>query len=112
MPGIDQRGAEVLVAEIGITMSRLETAPRLAAWAGVAPGNDASAGKQRAGKTRQGHRPLRAMLTQYAHAAVRTQDTSLSAFYRRLAVRRERSGPLELFLNRKEPSSTAQHRHQ
>ena len=31
---------------------------------------------------------LRAILTQLAHAAVRTKDTSLSAFYQRLAVRR------------------------
>ena len=88
IPGIDQRGAEVIVAEIGIDMSRFETAPRLAAWAGVAPGNDESAGKQRSGKTRKGNRPLRAILTQLAHAAVRTKDTYLSALYQRLAVRR------------------------
>jgi transposase len=88
IPGIDQRGAEVIVAEIGIDMSRFETAPRLAAWAGVAPGNDESAGKQRSGKTRKGNRPLRAILTQLAHAAVRTKNTYLSALYQRLAVRR------------------------
>jgi transposase len=88
IPGIDQRGAEVIVAEIGIDMSRFETAPRLAAWAGVAPGNDESAGKQRSGKTRKGNRPLRAILTQLAHAAVRTKDTYLSALYQRLAARR------------------------
>ena len=88
MPGIDQRGAEVIVAEIGIALSRFETAPRLAAWAGVAPGHDESAGKQRSGKTRKGHRPLRAILTQLAHAAVRTKDTYLSALYQRLAGRR------------------------
>ena len=88
IPGIDQRGAEVIVAEIGIDMSRFETAPRLAAWAGVAPGNDESAGKQRSGKTRKGNRPLRAILTQLAHAAVRTKGTYLSALYQRLAARR------------------------
>jgi transposase len=88
IPGIDQRGAEVIVAEIGVDMSRFETAPRLAAWAGVAPGNDESAGKQRSGKTRKGNRPLRAILTQLAHAAVRTKGTSLSALYHRLATRR------------------------
>ena len=88
IPGIDQRGAEVMVAEIGIARSRLETAPRLAAWAGVAPGNDHRAGKQRSGKTRQGTRPLRAILTQLAHAAVQTQGTYLSAWYQRLAARR------------------------
>jgi hypothetical protein len=69
-------------------MSRFETAPPLAAWAGVAPGNDESAGKPCSGKTRKGNRPLRAILTQLAHAAVRTQDTSLSALSQRLAVRR------------------------
>jgi transposase len=88
IPGIDQRGAEVRVAEIGMDMSRFETAPRLAAWAGVAPGTDASAGKQRSGKTRQGHRPRRAILTQLAHAAVRTKGTYLSALSQRLAARR------------------------
>jgi transposase len=81
IPGVDHRGAEVIVAEIGIDRSRFETAPRLAAWAGVAPGHDARAGTQRSGTTRQGNRPLRAILTQLAHAAVRTKDTSLSAFY-------------------------------
>lgn len=88
IPGVDQRGAEVIVAEIGIDMSRFETAPRLAAWAGVAPGNDESAGKQRSGKTRKGNRSLRGVLTQLAHAAVRTKGTSLSALYHRLAARR------------------------
>jgi transposase len=88
LPGVDQRGAEVIVTEIGIDMSRFETAPRLAAWAGVAPGNDESAGKQRSGKTRKGNRALRAILTQLAHAAVRTKGTYVSALYQRLAARR------------------------
>jgi transposase len=88
IPGIDQRGAEVIVPEIGIDMSRFETAPRLTAWAGVAPGNDESAGKQRSGKTRKGNRALRAILTQLAHAAVRTKGTYVSALYQRLAARR------------------------
>ena len=87
-PGIDQRGAEVIVAESGIARSRFETAPRLAAWAGVAPGHDDRAGKQRSGKTRQGNRPLRAILTQLAHAAVQTTGTDLSAWSQRLAARR------------------------
>ena len=88
IPGTDQRGAEGIVAEIGVDMSRFETTPRLAAWAGVAPGHDASAGQQRSGKTRQGHRLLRAILTPLAHAAVRTKGTYLSALYQRLAARR------------------------
>jgi transposase len=88
IPGVNQRGAEMIVAEIGIDMARFGTAPRLAAWSGGAPGNDESAGKQRSGKTRKGNQVLRAGLTQLAHGAVRTKGTYLSALYRRLAARR------------------------
>jgi transposase len=56
----------------------------------VAPGHDESAGKQRSGKTRRGNRTLRTGLTQLAHAAARTQGTSLAALYQRLATRRGR----------------------
>jgi transposase len=60
----------------------------LAAWAGVAPGNNASAGKRYSGKTRKGHKPLRVALVQAAHGAARTKNTYLSAQYHRLASRR------------------------
>jgi transposase len=88
IPGVNQRGGELLVAEWGIDMGRFGTAARLAAWSGVAPGNDESAGKQRSGKTRPGNQALRTGLTQLAHAAARTKGTYLSALYHRLATRR------------------------
>ena len=69
-------------------MARFGTAARLAAWVGVAPGNDESAGKQRSGRTRPGNQPLRTVLTQLAHAAAHTKGTYLSALYHRLAARR------------------------
>jgi hypothetical protein len=78
------------VAETGIDMAPLGTAARLAAWDGVAPGNDESAGKQRFGRTRQGNQPLRTALTPLAHAAAHTKGTYLSALYHRLAARRGR----------------------
>jgi transposase len=88
--GVDQRGAERLVAEWGPDMRRFGTASRLSAWTGVAPGTDESAGKRRSGTTRRGHRTLRPGLTHLAHAAARTEGTSLSAWYPRLATRRGR----------------------
>jgi transposase len=88
IPGVNQRGGELLVAEWGIDMARFGTAARLAAWSGVAPGNDESAGKQRSGKTRKGNRALRTGLTQLAHAAAGTKDTYLSVLYQRSAARR------------------------
>jgi transposase len=89
IPGVNQRGAEMLIAEWGIDMERFGSAGRLAAWSGMAPGNHESAGKQPTGTIRKGNRILRAGLTQLAHAAVRTKEAYLPAFYNRLAARRE-----------------------
>ena len=88
MPGVDRRGAEMIVAEIGTDRSRFGTAARLAAWAGVAPGHDESAGKRRAGKTRKGNRALRTGLVQLAHSATHTKETYVATLCRRLAARR------------------------
>ena len=88
IPGVARATAEVIVAEIGMDMSRFPSAAHLAAWAGVAPGNDESAGKRRSGKTRQGDRPLGVALNQAAHGAAHTKNTYLAAQYRRLARRR------------------------
>jgi transposase len=88
IPGVGRETAEVIVSEIGTDMSRFPSANHLASWAGVAPGNNESAGKRRSGKTRKGNQVLCAALNQAAHAAARTKDTYLSAQYRRLAARR------------------------
>jgi transposase len=88
IPGVAQRIAEVIVSEIGSDMSRFPTADHLAAWAGVAPGNNESAGKRYSGTTRHGDRALTVALVQAAHAAARTRNTYLSAQYHRLAGRR------------------------
>ena len=53
IPGVDDRVAATIIAEIGIDMSVFGNAMRLASWAGVCPGNYESAGKQRRGTTRR-----------------------------------------------------------
>jgi transposase len=86
--GVGQRTAEALVAEVGVDMTRFPSADHLTAWAGLAPGNNESAGKRRSGKTRKGSPWLRAILIEAAHAAGRTKDTYLGALYRRLVARK------------------------
>ena len=86
--GVGQRTAEAVVAEVGVDMTRFPTANHLTAWAGLAPGNNESAGKRRSGKTRKGSPWLRAILIEAAHAAGRTKDTYLGALYRRLVARK------------------------
>lgn len=88
IPGIARETAEIIVSEIGTDMSRFPSANHLASWAGVAPGNNESAGKRHSGRTTKGNRALSVALTQAAHAAARTKNTYLSAQYHRLAGRR------------------------
>ncbi len=88
IPGISQRMAEIILAEIGTDMSRFPSAKHLAAWAGVCPGNNESAGKRLSGRARKGSRWLRQALTEAAHAAARTKNTYLGAQFRRIAARR------------------------
>jgi transposase len=89
IPGVGRQIAEIMVSEIGNDMkSHFPTADHLASWAGVAPGNNESAGKRRSGRTTKGNRALRVALNQAAHAAARTKNTYLSAQYHRVASRR------------------------
>jgi len=88
IPGVSQRVAETVVAEIGPRMEQFPTAGHLASWAGMSPGNNESAGKRRSGHTTHGNRWLRQMLVQAAWAASRTKGTYLAAQYRRLVKRR------------------------
>ena len=48
VPGISAKSVEDLVAEIGLDMSVFPTENHLASWAGMAPGNNESAGKKKA----------------------------------------------------------------
>jgi transposase len=88
IPGVGREVAQVIVAELGIDMSRFPSAAHAASWAGLAPGKNESAGKNRSGKVTPGNRHLKSMLVQAAHAVSRTKDNYLAAQFRRLAARR------------------------
>lgn len=88
VPGISQRGAEILLAEIGPDLARFPSAKHLASWAGMCPGNKESGGKRLSGKTRKANPWLRQVLIEIAHVASKTKDTYLAAQYRRIAARR------------------------
>jgi transposase len=86
IPGVNESTARDILAELGLDMTRFGSASRLAAWAGVSPGHNESAGKRRQGRTRRGNRYLRRVLVQCA-GATRKPSTFLGRTFRRLAAR-------------------------
>jgi transposase len=91
IPGVGKRTAEVIIAEIGVDMSRFPTAGHLASWAGMCPGNHESAGKRRSGKARKGDAALRAALCESAWVVSRTNGY-LGSLYRHLHRRFGKKG--------------------
>jgi transposase len=87
IPGIGQRTAQTLVAEIGVDMSRFPSAKHVASWAGLCPGNHESAGKRLSGQPTKGNTSIRTILTEAAWAVTHTKGTFLQAKYYRLVKR-------------------------
>ena len=74
IPGVDRIVAWTLIAELGADLSIFPTAGHCASWAGLTPGQDESAGKQRSTRCKKGNKFLRRILTQSAWAASRTKE--------------------------------------
>jgi transposase len=87
IPGVKQRTVENLLAEVGVVMTPFPTAGHLASWAGLCPGNNATAGKRRRGRARKGDRWLKATLVEASLAAIREKGSRFGALYRRICRR-------------------------
>jgi transposase len=88
IPGISDWIAAVIIAEIGVDMSRFPTAAHLISWAGLCPKSDESAGKRRSTRLRKSAPWLKTMLVQAAWCATRAKGTYLRAQFHRLRGRR------------------------
>ena len=88
MPGVSDIVAHVIVAEIGVDMSRFPTAGHLVSWAGLCPRNDESAGKRRSTRVRKSANWLKTTLVTAAWAAVRKKNSYLHAQFLRIKSRR------------------------
>lgn len=87
IPGIAERAAQIIIAEIGLDMAQFPTPAHLVSWAKLSPQTIQSGPKTKAGKTGKGNRYLKGVLGEVATAAAKT-DTFLGERYRRLVRRR------------------------
>ena len=88
IPGVSTLSALSILSEIGLDMSRFDTAGHLIAWAGLCPGQNESAGKRKRTRLRKGAPWLKTMLVQCAWAAKRANNSYYKAQFFRLQARR------------------------
>jgi transposase len=88
IPGINRDAAIEIMGELGTDVSPWADHRRLAAWAGLCPGNHESAGKRKNVGVRKGNPFLKCTLVQVATAAVKTKGTFYQAKFLRLSKRR------------------------
>ena len=90
IPGIKERAATSLIAEIGVDMTKFQTAAHLASWSGLKPRNDVSNGKFKSRRITHGNAYLRKTIIECAWAASRTKDCFFSRFsYHQTVVRKK-----------------------
>ena len=80
IPGIKERAATSLIAEIGVDMTKFQTAAHLASWSGLKPRNDVSNGKYKSRRITHGNVYLRKTIIECAWGASRTKDCFFSRF--------------------------------
>lgn len=87
IPGLARRGAQVILAEIGLDMTQFPTAGHLASWTRLCPRTIQSGPRTHPGRTGKGNPYLKGVLGEAATAAAKT-NTFLGDRYRRLVKRR------------------------
>ena len=87
IPGVKKKGADTIIAEIGVDMNQFPNEKHLCSWAGLSPGNNQSAGKQRKSCIPQGNQWLKGMMIECAWAAIRKKNHYLSSKYHQLKTR-------------------------
>jgi transposase len=88
MPGVSDLTASVVVAEIGVDMTRFPSAGHLVSRAGLCPRSDERAGKRRSTRVRKSGTWVKTTLVTAAWSAVRVKTSDLRARFLRIKARR------------------------
>ena len=89
IPGANRHSAITIISEIGTDMSQFGSSKRLCCWAGLTPGNNASAGKKKSVRINRAGVYLKPALVEVAHAAVMSNKNPYYKLkYERIVKRR------------------------
>lgn len=87
VPGLRVRSAQQIVAEVGPSAATFPSAKAQSSWVGVCPGQQESAGANASSRSPRGNRPMRRILNQAAHAAVKLKGSIFEIRFHRLLPR-------------------------
>lgn len=92
VPGLQDRSAAAVLAETGGNMEQFPSGGALSSWAGVCPGNNRTAGKNRSSRTTGGNPWLRGALTECAWAAAAKKNCHIRDRFWRIAGKKNQPG--------------------
>lgn len=102
VPGISDRSATAIIAEVGADVNAFGTPSALVSWAGLRPRNDESAGKIKSRRITHGNKYLRKSMVECAWAASKMQGCFFNRFsYIQVTVRHKNRMKVQVAIARK-----------
>ncbi|MCB9017721.1 MAG: IS110 family transposase [Prevotellaceae bacterium] len=102
IPGVKERSATSILAEIGADMKMFITASALVSWCGLKPRNEESAGKIKSRRITHGNKYIRKTMIECAWGASKTQNCFFSKFsYTQTVVRKKNAMKVKVAIARK-----------
>lgn len=91
IPGVKERSATSIIAEVGTDMDHFQTPAKLVSWVGLRPRNEESAGKIKSRRITHGNRFLRKTMIECAWGSSRTMGSFFAEFSYRQCVERKKN---------------------
>lgn len=102
IPGVKERSATSIIAEIGTDMTHFQAPKKLVSWVGLRPRNEESAGKIKARGITHGNRFVRKTMIECSWGAARMKDSFFAEFsYRQCIERRKNKMKVQVAIARK-----------
>lgn len=102
IPGVKERSATSILAEIGADMKMFITASALVSWCGLKPRNEESAGKIKSRRITHGNKYIRKTMIECAWGASKAQNCFFSKYsYTQTVVRKKNAMKVKVAIARK-----------